>query len=219
MVSRYIPHSIRVKRLVSPSRGIVSTTGGRLRFVESESITAEGSAKISRGRIITSRPFQYFNRALYASANFLNVHAKRVKARREKRRQRSGREPLNSECNSIIDGILRTFAIPARQSKTVPLSFSLLWSSEKSRIRGNNKRIGETEGEGYRRSYSVERLLIENLFIFYNLCSNSLGNKIYFRPGYKNLLSSREFFTFGFEGVKTGKERCRYIIPTTLARG
>lgn len=39
MVSRYIPHSIRVKRLVSPSRGIVSTTGGRLRFVESESIT------------------------------------------------------------------------------------------------------------------------------------------------------------------------------------
>lgn len=155
MVSRYISHSIRVKRLVSPSRGIVSTTGGRLRFVESESITAEGSAKISRGRIITSRPFQYFNRALYASANFLNVHAKRVKARREKRRQRSGREPLNSECNSIIDGILRTFAIPARQSKTVPLSFSLLWSSEKSRIRGNNKRIGETEGKLKRRVSTI----------------------------------------------------------------
>lgn len=101
------------------------------------------SAKISRGWIITVAAVSILQPCSLCVCKLLK---RSCKARKSPKGggQRSGREPLNSECNSIIAGILRTFAIPARQSCRSP---SFFLSLAKSRIRGNNKRTGETEGK------------------------------------------------------------------------
>lgn len=120
---------------------IDSTTTG-LRFIELKSIR-HPSAKISRGWIITVAAVSILQPCSLCVCKLLK---RSCKARKSPKGggQRSGREPLNSECNSIIAGILRTFAIPARQSCRSP---SFFLSLAKSRIRGNNKRTGETEGK------------------------------------------------------------------------